>query len=139
MATMVRDIMTSDPISVEARTPVKDTARLMRDSDVGAVIVLDNGNVVGVTTDRDIAVRVVADGLDVNSTPIAKACSGDVETVGPDTSLDQAVSIMRNRAVRRLPVVENGKPVGIVSIGDLAVEKDETSALADISAAPGNR
>jgi CBS domain-containing protein len=96
----------------------------MRDADAGAVIALQDGNVAGIVTYRDIAVRVVAAGK------------------GPDTpvlqGILQAVQVMRANAARRLPVIESGRPVGIVSIGDLAIERDSESALADISAAEGN-
>jgi CBS domain-containing protein len=135
VATTVSDVMTRNPETIELSEPVVEAARRMRDADSGDVIVLDNGRVVGVLTDRDIAVRVVAENKDL-STPVREACTGtDLQTVGPDTSLDQAVQLMRSHAVRRLPVVQNDQAVGIVSIGDIAIEQDEDSALADISAA----
>jgi CBS domain-containing protein len=135
MATTVSEVMTRNPETVEVSDPVVEAARRMRDADAGDVIVLDNGRVVGILTDRDIAIRVVAENKDP-STPVAEACSTtDLQTVGPDTSLDQAVQLMRSNAVRRLPVVENDRAVGIISLGDLAIERDEDSALADISAA----
>ncbi|GAA2274557.1 CBS domain-containing protein [Nonomuraea roseoviolacea subsp. roseoviolacea] len=137
MAKTVADIMTARPAAVEAEQPVSVAAALMRDNDAGAVIVNDNGRVSGIITDRDIAVRVVAADKGPG-TPVREACSPSVETVGPDTSLDQAVQLMRTNAVRRLPVVEGGKAVGIVSLGDLAMERDPESALGDISAATGN-
>jgi CBS domain-containing protein len=139
MAQRVADVMTSDPATVESGQPVSEAARLMRDYDAGAVVVTENGRVSGIVTDRDIAVRVVADGKGPE-VPVREAASGsDVATVGPDTSIDQAVQLMRAKGVRRLPVVEKDKAVGIVSIGDLAIERDPTSALADLSAAEGNR
>jgi CBS domain-containing protein len=138
MAATVSDVMTSNPETIEASEPVAEAARRMREADTGNVIVLDNGRVVGIVTDRDIVVRVVADGKDP-STPVQQACSAtDLQTVGPDTSLEQAVQLMRQHAVRRLPVVENDQAVGILSLGDLAMELDQNSALADISAAAPN-
>jgi CBS domain-containing protein len=134
MAATVSDVMTANPETIEASEPVMEAARRMRDADIGDVIVLDDGRVVGILTDRDIAVRVVAEGKD-SSTPVREACSTDLQTVGPDTSLAQAVQLMRDNAVRRLPVVENDQAVGVLSLGDLAMELDEESALADISAA----
>jgi CBS domain-containing protein len=135
MATTVSEVMTRNPETVEVSEPIVEAARRMRDADTGDVIVLDNGRVIGIVTDRDITVRVVAENRDP-STPISEACSTtDLQTVGPDTSLDQAVQLMRSNAVRRLPVVENDRAVGIISLGDLAIEQDEDSALADISAA----
>ncbi|GAA2819575.1 CBS domain-containing protein [Nonomuraea rubra] len=138
MAKTVADVMTSHPATVEADQPVSVAASLMRDNDTGAVIVNDNGRMKGIVTDRDITVRVVADDRGPD-TPVRDACSPSVEAVGPDTSIDQAVQLMRTHAVRRLPVVEDGRAVGVVSLGDLAVERDPNSALADISAAEGNR
>jgi CBS domain-containing protein len=135
MATTVSDVMTRSPETVEVSDTVVEAARRMRDADTGDVIVLDNGRVVGILTDRDITLRIVAEDKDL-STPVGEACTTtDLQTVGPDTSLDQAVQLMRGNAVRRLPVVENDRAVGIISLGDLAIELDSDSALADISAA----
>ncbi|MFI7445023.1 CBS domain-containing protein [Nonomuraea indica] len=138
MASTVADIMTAHPAAVEADQPVAVAAALMRDNDAGAVIVNDNGRVSGIVTDRDITIRLVADDKGPD-TPVREACTGEVEAVGPDTSVEQAVQIMRRLAVRRLPVVEDGRAVGIVSLGDLAMERDPDSALGDISAAAGDR
>jgi CBS domain-containing protein len=138
VAATVSDVMTRNPETIEADEPVLEAARRMRDADIGNVVVLDNGRVVGILTDRDIVVRVVAEELG-SSTLVREACSaGDLQTVGPDTSLQQAVQLMRANAIRRLPVVENDRAVGILSLGDLAIEQDENSALADISAAEPN-
>ncbi len=137
MANTVADVMTGNPVTLEGDQPVVEAARRMRQADSGNVIVLDNGRVAGIVTDRDITVRVVADQMDLN-TPIREVCTDDVETVAPDTSIEQAVQIMRSRAIRRLPVIQNDQAVGVVSIGDLAIERDENSALAEISAAEPN-
>ncbi|MEV5890386.1 CBS domain-containing protein [Nonomuraea fuscirosea] len=138
MAKTVADVMTSHPATIEADQPVSVAASLMRDHDTGALIVNDKGRMKGIVTDRDITVRVVADERGPD-TPVREACSASVEAIGPDTSIEQAVRLMRTHAVRRLPVVEDGRAVGVVSLGDLAVERDPSSALADISAAEGNR
>jgi signal-transduction protein with cAMP-binding, CBS, and nucleotidyltransferase domain len=139
MADRVRDVMTVDPVTVSSGTPIIDVARQMRDADVGNVIIIDDSHVAGIVTDRDVTVRATAEGLEPASTPVSKICSSDLLSVSPDDSIDKAVTIMRKSAVRRLPVVEGTRPIGIVSLGDLAVERDPTSALADISAAPANR
>jgi CBS domain-containing protein len=111
----------------------------MRANDIGDVIASDDkGGITGIVTDRDIVVRVVAEGRDPSATPIEDIASRDLTAVSPDDPVERAVELMRERAVRRLPVVKRGKVVGIVSIGDLAVERDPGSALADISAAPPN-
>ena len=89
-------------------------------------------------TDRDIVVRLVAEARDPASTPLADLCSHPLVTVTPADSIEQAVQLMRSKAIRRLPVVEGGQAVGIVSLGDLAVERDPGSALGEISAAPPN-
>ena len=138
MAQTVRDVMTENLVTLPGSAPLADAARRMKESDIGDVIVMADGDMCGVVTDRDIVVRAIAEGKDPQSATLDEICSHDVVTVGPDDSVDQAVQLMRQRAVRRLPVVEGGRPVGIVSIADLAIERDETSALADISAAEGN-
>ena len=138
MAQTVADVMTADPATVECGESAAEAARLMARRDIGDVVVLDNGSVTGIVTDRDIAVRLVAQEKDPR-TPVADIVSDrDVVTVAPDTALDQAARLMRQYSVRRLPVVQQGRAVGVVSLGDLAIERDEQSALADISAAEGN-
>lgn len=135
MTHTLRDVMTRNPISFDTSAAVIDAAKSMKESDIGDVIVLDNDKVCGIVTDRDITVRVVAEGKDPQSTPLGDCCSQNPITLGPGSTVDEAVKLMRDNAVRRLPVVENGKPVGIVSLGDLAIEKDPKSVLADISEA----
>jgi CBS domain-containing protein len=135
----IGDIMTSQPITLPASASVLEAACAMRDSNIGDVIVADNEQICGIITDRDVVVRVTAEGREPARTQLAEICSQDLTTVSPTDSIDHAVQLMRQRAIRRLPVVENGRAVGIVSIGDLALERDPTSALSDISAAPSNR
>lgn len=138
MAQTLKDLMTPNPQTVSVETTVAEAAKCMRDDGIGDVIVTDGDTLCGIVTDRDIVVRAVADGLDATTTTVGDICTTDLATLSPDTSVEDAVTLMRERAVRRLPIVENGKPVGIVSIGDLAIERDGQSALADISAAPPN-
>jgi CBS domain-containing protein len=138
MAQTVADLMTSKPATVSRTTPAEEAAKLMASSDAGNVLVVEDGKFVGIVTDRDIAVRLVAKGKDP-STPVAEICSStDLVTVTSNTPVDKAVQLMRQKAIRRLPVVNDGQPVGVISIGDLAMEKDPRSALADISVAEGN-
>jgi len=140
MAKTVGELMTRDPVMVEPHATVKEAARMMRDRDIGAVLVADRGHLVGVLTDRDIVVRGIAEKGDPSSTKVMDIVSKEVETVKPDDSVEKAVKKMRSKAMRRIPVFdERGKPVGIVTIGDLAVDLDSKSALADISAADPNR
>jgi CBS domain-containing protein len=110
----------------------------MRDDGIGAVLVADDGQLKGLVTDRDIVVRAVADGRDPGTTPVAEACSPELVTVAPDDDADTAVRRMREHGVRRIPVVEDGRAVGLLSLGDMAIERDERSALADISAQAPN-
>ena len=138
MAQTVREIMTLKPVTFEDSATVFDAAQAMRDSNIGDVIVVTGGSVRGVLTDRDIVVRVVAEGRDPHDVKLGEVSSADVVTVSPDDSVDSIVTLMREKAMRRVPVVEGNRPVGIVSIGDLASEKDNGSALADISSAPPN-
>jgi CBS domain-containing protein len=137
----IRDLMTEDPVRLSTGTTVVEAARAMRDRDVGAVLVMKSGDeLCGLVTDRDIAMRAVAEGRDPNRTSLDEVCSHQVTTVRAEDSTDTAVRLMREHAVRRLPVVdEGGRPVGIVSLGDLAVEGDPDSALGEISAAEPNR
>ena len=127
--------MTRDPRTVDASDTVVDAARVMRDSDIGDVVVIEDGNVTGIVTDRDIVVRGVAEGRDPDSTAVSEVCTTGVETIEPSASVDDALGLMREKDIRRLPVTKNGRPVGIISLGDLAVEREPDSTLADISAA----
>jgi CBS domain-containing protein len=131
-------VMTKQPMVLESDLPVMDAARVMRDSDIGDVIVIEGGSVCGIVTDRDIVVRGIASGKDPATTRLGEICSKDVTTMSSDTPVEEAVRLMRDRAIRRLPVVDGDRPVGVVSLGDLAVERDPSSALADISEAPPN-
>jgi CBS domain-containing protein len=141
MSQRVREVMTAQPVSLDEETSVVEAARAMRDGDFGSVIVVKEkgGAVSGVVTDRDIVIRVVAEGVDLAKVRLGDICEGDVVTVGPDDSIDKAADLMRARAIRRVPVVEGGVLVGVVSLGDLAKKMDEGRALADISSAPPNR
>jgi CBS domain-containing protein len=134
----VADVMTRNPIVLDSDAPLAEAARAMRDSDIGDVIVLEEGAICGIATDRDIVVRAIADGKDPATTPIKDICSKDVTTLASESPVDDAVRLMREKAVRRLPVVEGDRPVGVVSLGDLASQRDPRSALADISKAPPN-
>jgi CBS domain-containing protein len=137
MATTVHDVMTTDLATCPSSATIVEAARLMRDREIGDVLVMDDGKLQGIVTDRDIVVRCLADGATPDDT-IERACSTRLTTVSPDSSIDEAVQLMREHALRRVPVVDQGRPVGIVSLGDLAIERDPNSALGDISAAPPN-
>jgi CBS domain-containing protein len=131
--------MTSRPEALEATATVMDAAELMRERDIGDVVVLEDDRLYGILTDRDIVVRVLAEGGDPAAVTVGEICSRDLTTISPTASLGTAVRLIREKAIRRLPVVEDdGMVVGIVSLGDLAAARDRKSALGDISAAPPN-
>jgi CBS domain-containing protein len=135
---MIRDLMAKDVITLEAGATVREAARLMRDKDTGSIIVTRSEQLKGILTDRDIAVRAVAEGRDPDEVTVGEISTDSVATVPPDATVDDAINILREKKVRRVPVVDGDKPVGIISIGDLALERDENSALAEISAAAPN-
>ena len=117
----IRDVMTPNPRCVSPSDSIQNAARIMRDEDTGAVPVVDNGRPVGMVTDRDIVVRAVADGGQLNR-PVSEIVTGGVIAVTPDMSTREAANLMSEHQIRRLPVVENERVVGIVSLGDLAVK-----------------
>lgn len=134
MAHQVQEIMAGDPVAVSPKTSMAEAARLMRDRHIGDVLLTENGKLRGLVTDRDITVRGVAEQHSAD-TPVGELCSPDLVYCAPEDEVDRAVTLMREHAVRRLPVVDHDRLVGVVSLGDLAVDRDPRSALADISAA----
>ena len=138
MRKTLNDLMTRDPVSLPATATLIEAATRMADQEIGDVVVLDTDgtSVCGVVTDRDIVVRAVAKRLDPETTKLGDICTRDVISLAPEASAEEAVSLMRTHAVRRIPVISNGTAVGIVSLGDLAQERDPQSVLADISSAP---
>jgi CBS domain-containing protein len=139
MAQTVEEVMTTNLRTVNVDDTALEAAQVMRDNDIGDVIVVENGEVTGIVTDRDIAVRGVAEGRDAESTTVGEIATTGVKAIEPDASVDDALRMMREHDIRRLPVVKNGRPAGIVSLGDLAVEREPDSTLADISAAAPDR
>ena len=138
MAQLVRDLMTANPVALPPDTPVRDAAEAMRENDIGDVLVVDGDRLRGIVTDRDIVVRGVADFDDLSTCSLGDVCSDQLLTVAPDDEAGVAIGRMREAAVRRVPVVEGDRPVGVLSIGDAAIDRDSSSALADISAEEGN-
>ena len=138
MATTVRDVMTSALVTFPESATAAEAAQGMREWDIGDVLVERNGKVTGIVTDRDIVVRAVAEGRAPSSVKLGEICSDMLVTVAPSDTVDSVVRLMRDNALRRVPVFDGDRAVGIVTLGDLAMERDEHSALADISAAPPN-
>lgn len=121
-ARTVRETMTSNPKSVPPDIPVSEAARLMRSEDVGSLPVVDGERLVGVVTDRDIAIRLVAEGKDPESTSVEDIHSREPVTADPDQSLDKVLEEMARHQVRRIPVVDDGRLVGILAQADISRE-----------------
>lgn len=137
MPTRLRDVMSTDVAAIGVSATIEDAARIMRDRDIGDVVVTSNGSVTGIVTDRDIIVRALADGLGPTTT-VASIFSENVQTLEADDPVARATELMREQHIRRIPVMDSGTLVGIVSLGDLAAEQDPDSVLGDISTAPPN-
>lgn len=134
-ARTVSDVMTRDVISVDITDTAEEAARRMKENATGDVVVTDSGRVAGILTDRDIAVRLVAEGLD-GRTSVGEIVMAELVSCPPDAALADAVRLMREHDVRRLPVLDGESAVGIISLGDLAQLTDTGELLADISSAP---
>ena len=134
MDAKVRDVMTPGPIGVDYHQSIGEAARTMRDWGVGAVLVVHDQSLYGLITDRDLVVRAVAEAKGPDE-PVGPLSSGDLIGVDVDADAGEAVRLMRDNAVRRLPVIEDGQVAGMVSLGDLALQDDPASALAGLSKA----
>jgi CBS domain-containing protein len=134
----IESVMTRDPVCLEADAPLVDAAKAMDEHNIGDVLVMQNGGLCGIVTDRDIAIRAVARGGDPATTRLGEICSRELVMLRPSDGIEDAIARMREHAVRRMPVVDEGRPLGIVSLGDLAEERDRRSVLGAISAAPAN-
>jgi len=125
MAKKIREVMTPAPATIQADRPATEAAQKMKETDAGMIPVMRNGNLLGTVTDRDIALRIVAEGKDPQSTLVGEIASTDPITVAPDEDLDAALEKMAKHQVRRLPVVEDGRLIGVVAQADVAREGDE--------------
>jgi CBS domain-containing protein len=127
MGQIIKDVMTSNPCSIDAEKSVAYAAKMMREEDVGLAPIVEGDKLIGMLTDRDIAIRVVAEGRNPEQVKVADVASKQVVTVDPQQDLDEALRIMSKHQVRRLPVVEeDGKLVGVVAQADIAREGDDT-------------
>lgn len=138
MTQTIQDVMTKDPITLSGDATAMEAAKEMREKDIGPVLVADDGNIRGIVTDRDIVLRVVAEGKDPSTTTLESICTAQLMTLEPDSPVGAAIAMMKEKAIRRVPVVKDGHAVGIVSLGDLASEREPKSALGKISEAPPN-
>jgi CBS domain-containing protein len=126
MPKTVREVMTSKLCSIDADKPVAYAAKMMRDEDVGMAPIVEGDRLVGVLTDRDVAVRVVAEGRDPEQVKVTEVASRDLVTLDPQQDLDEALRLMARHQVRRLPVVEeDGRLVGVVAQADVAQHAEE--------------
>jgi CBS domain-containing protein len=125
MAKSVRDAMTGDPRSIGATASVVEAARLMREQHIGSLPITDGEKLVGMITDRDITTRVVAEAADPKVISVEDVYSRDLVSVEPDNDLQEALQLMARHQVRRLPVVENDRLVGIVAQADIALGENE--------------
>jgi CBS domain-containing protein len=134
----IRDVMTSAPETITVDDSLRDAASLMERAEIGSVIVTDGGAIAGIVTDRDIALRGAGAGLDPSSASVRVAMTSAPITVSPTATVQEAVDVMRAHDVRRVPVVESDRPIGIVSLADVAMTPQARALLADISTAPPN-
>ena len=139
----VRDVMTSNPESVSERDSIRDVARIMKDRDTGVVPVVDGRKVIGLITDRDIVVRGLAEGKNLESARVNEIMTQSIRSVREDTPVNEALELMSRAEIRRVPVVnQNNELVGIVSLGDISVNTDKDSKVGktveSISQAPPN-
>ncbi|NES29679.1 CBS domain-containing protein [Micromonospora terminaliae] len=135
----VSDVMTKQVVYLPAETPLDEAARVMKESDIGDVVVTDGATLAGMLTDRDIVVRAVAERADPSTTTIGAIVTREVVMIEQHCTANEAAALMRERNIRRVLVCDNDrKLVGIVSLGDLAMQLDPNSALSDISEAAPN-
>jgi CBS domain-containing protein len=140
MEQTIREIMTRDPVILNQDATVEDAAQAMRDRDIGCVLIADkNQKLCGIVTDRDLVIRGIAGGKDPTKTSIEEVSSQALTQLKPSDTIDDAIKLMAKKGIRRIPVIEGGRPVGVLSLGDLALARDRQSALGGISAASPNQ
>ena len=139
MTQTIRELMTANPLILDAKATVSEAAKQMRERDCGALLVEEGGKLCGIVTDRDIVVRCIADQRDPREEPVKDLCSPALATLEATASVDDAIEVLQARAIRRIPIIEDGTAIGIVSLGDLAAARDPESALGRISTAPATR
>lgn len=135
--TQVREAMSGPVVAVDQHAAAAEAARLMRQNDTGDVVVMDGERLVGIVTDRDLALRVVAEGVDPYVS-VSEVLTADPVIVTPDEDLRAAAELMQVHAIRRLPVCDSGQVVGFLSLGDLSTLVDIEATLTEISSAPAN-
>lgn len=139
MGQAVEAAMSPNPHIVDRDASLLEAARAMRETEIGSIVVTAQDKVCGIVTDRDITVRATALGAEPINTKVKEICSQRLVTVDPGQSDEQAVDLMHEHGLRRMPVIDGSRPVGIVSLGDLAAQRDRESVLGEISSAEPNR
>ncbi len=139
MTQTAQDVMTRAPETVAPEAPLTEIAAIMRDAGTGMVPVTEGDKLCGVVTDRDIVIRAIADGLTPDTCSARDVWTDTPLTAAPGDDVGDVVRLMRDADVRRIPVVDGARVVGVISLGDLARERDPRSVLADISSAPADR
>jgi CBS domain-containing protein len=139
MPQKIREVMTTDPITLNATATVFEAAQAMRERGIGSVLVTDSSDrLCGIVTDRDIVIRGIAAGKDPVRTPLQDVYSEALTELTPEDTVDNAIKLMAKKGIRRIPIMEGARPVGILSLGDLALARDPNSALGGISASAPN-
>jgi CBS domain-containing protein len=139
VAHYLHEIMTKQIFSVRKDANVRAVARVMRERKIGDVLVTNrDGTLFGIVTDRDLVVRALSSSRDLDNMQVAEVATDALVQLPPTATIDEAVTLMRERAIRHIPVVRDDIAIGIVSLGDLARRQDPKSVLAQISAAPPN-
>ncbi len=136
--TTVQDVMTRNPVCLDHDTNVIEAAHHMERKNIGDILVMRGGQVAGIVTDRDIVVRCLARDLDPKECTVGQVMTDKLVSLSGDKDVDEAIQLMRERKIRRVPVMDNGRAIGIVSLGDLAQTRDPRSVLGEISHAPPN-
>lgn len=130
---VISEIMTQNPETAQVTDSIRDVASVMRDINVGFMPILDGDLLVGCVTDRDITIRAIAEGLDVDNTSIGEIMSTDLQVISPDADIDEAEKLMEQFQIRRLPVVdESNVLVGVVSLGDIAVRARDLEKVGEV-------
>jgi len=129
---IIREIMTDDPITVETDSTLYDVAKLMEENDIGCVPIVEDDRVVGMLTDRDLVVKAVSKGLDLASHYVDDVMIREVKTVDVETEAQIAADIMIENKIRRLPVTENDRLIGILTLGDLAISTHDSDACGHV-------
>ena len=134
MPQKIREIMTPNPVMLNVNASLCDAARKMRECDIGSVLVTDaSERLCGIVTDRDLVVRALADGKDPQRTTLQEVCSEAITELTPEDTVDNAIKLMARKHIRRIPVMDGTRAVGMLSLGDLARDRDPESVLANIS------